>query len=198
MDRPLYSAAPAIDTARLSLRGHRIEDFEDSAAMWADVEVTRHIGGKPFTREESWTRLLRYAGHWCLLGYGYWVVRETASGRFVGEVGFADYQREIEPSLEGAPEAGWVLAPWAHGKGFAGEAVQAALAWGAAHLRSGRSVCIIAPDNLASIGLAERCGYRELRHADYHDRPIIVFERRAQPSLSMSSTGQAGVSSPEH
>jgi RimJ/RimL family protein N-acetyltransferase len=177
MDHPLPSAVPAIDTARLTLRGHGLEDFEDSAAMWADAEVTRHIGGKPFTREESWTRLLRYAGHWGLLGYGYWVVRETASGRFVGEVGFADYRREIEPSLDGAPEAGWVLAPWAHGQGFAREAVEAALAWGATHLRSGRSVCIIAPDNLASIRLAERCGYRELRRTAYHKRPTIVFER---------------------
>ncbi|SDQ93412.1 Protein N-acetyltransferase, RimJ/RimL family [Rhizobiales bacterium GAS191] len=177
MDHPSHFAAPAIDTERLTLRGHRLDDFEDSAAMWADAEVTRHITGKPFTREESWTRVLRYAGHWVLLGYGYWVVRERATGRFVGEVGFADYRREIEPSLDGTPETGWVLAPWAHGKGFADEAVEAALAWGAAHLRPGRSVCIIAPDNLASIKLAQRRGYRELRRTNYHGRQIIVFER---------------------
>jgi hypothetical protein len=25
--------------------------------MWADPAITRHIGGKPFTEEESWTRI---------------------------------------------------------------------------------------------------------------------------------------------
>ena len=50
---------------------------------------------------------MRYSGHWAILGFGYWVVRDTQSGRFLGEVGFADYHREIEPSLHGTPEIGW-------------------------------------------------------------------------------------------
>jgi RimJ/RimL family protein N-acetyltransferase len=108
-------SAPPIDTARLTLRGHKAGDIDESAALWADPMVVRHIGGRPFSREESWTRLLRYAGHWALLGFGYWVVRERSSGRFVGEVGLADYRRDLVPAIEGTPEAGWVLAPWAHG-----------------------------------------------------------------------------------
>ena len=87
------------ETDRLILRPHVREDFDESYALWSDETVTRFIGGKPFSREEVWTRLLRYAGHWALLGYGYWVIREKNSGRFVGEIGFADYQREIEPPL---------------------------------------------------------------------------------------------------
>ncbi len=66
--------------------------------MWADPEVTRYIGGKPLTEEESWARLLRYVGHWSLLGFGYWVVEEKTTGNFIGEVGFADYKRDL-PSL---------------------------------------------------------------------------------------------------
>ena len=91
MDRAAVIGAtiPAVDTARLTLRGHRIEDFDECAAMWGDPEVTRHIGGRPFTEEEVWTRLLRYVGHWSLLGFGYWVIREKATHRFVGEAGFA-------------------------------------------------------------------------------------------------------------
>jgi len=38
---------PVIETERLRLRGSRPEDFADSAAMWADPEVTRYIGGWP-------------------------------------------------------------------------------------------------------------------------------------------------------
>ena len=75
MPRSFHSAVqvPVIETARLKLRGHRLDDFTPCAAMWADPVVTRHIGGRPLSEEESWTRLLRYVGHWALLGFGYWV-----------------------------------------------------------------------------------------------------------------------------
>ncbi len=39
VERP--SEAPPLDTARLTLRGHRREDFAESAAMWGDARVTR-------------------------------------------------------------------------------------------------------------------------------------------------------------
>jgi RimJ/RimL family protein N-acetyltransferase len=55
-------------------------------------------------------------------------VVDRASQRFVGEVGFADFRREINPPLD-APEAGWVLASWAAGNGLATEAMIAALRW---------------------------------------------------------------------
>ncbi|MEY2396091.1 MAG: hypothetical protein QOF94_2436, partial [Acidobacteriaceae bacterium] len=51
---------PILETERLRLRGHRLEDFVQCAAMWADPLVIRYIGGKPLTAEESWTRFLRY------------------------------------------------------------------------------------------------------------------------------------------
>jgi RimJ/RimL family protein N-acetyltransferase len=168
---------PALDTERLTLRGHTLADFDDSAAMWADPTVTRHIGGRPFTREEVWTRLLRYVGHWALLGYGYWVIRDKASGRFVGEVGFLDGKRDIVPSLEGAPEIGWALSTWAHGRGIATEAVRAAVEWGATHFGARRSVCLIDVDNLASVRVAQKCGYREFARTTYKGAPVILFER---------------------
>jgi RimJ/RimL family protein N-acetyltransferase len=169
---------PALDTARLTLCGHRIDDLGECAAMWADPRVTRHIGGRPFSGEEVWTRLLRYVGHWSLLGFGYWAIREKASGRFVGEVGFADYKREIEPAFAGAPELGWALAPWAHGQGFATEAVVAAIAWGITHFGAGRrTVCMIDPENLPSIRVAVKCGYKEFARAAYKGQSTILFER---------------------
>lgn len=169
---------PALDTPRLTLRGHRLDDFADSAAMWADAQVARHIGGRPSTEEEAWARLLRYAGHWKLLGFGYWVVREKISGRFVGEVGFGDFRRPLTPAFEGAPEVGWALAPWAHGRGYATEAVQAALAWGEAKFDAARTVCMIDPDNAASLRVAEKLGYREFARTTYKDAPTVLFERR--------------------
>src|SRR5262249_9296910 len=121
--------APAFETARLRFRGHRLEDFADSAAMWADPEVTRHIGKGPSTEGEPWTLSLRYAARGTLRGCGYWVPHDRQSGRLGGEVGFADYKRALPPPLNGMPEIGWVLSTWAHGRGLATEAVRAVVAW---------------------------------------------------------------------
>lgn len=125
----------AIDTERLTMRRPRLEDFEEALAMWADPQVTRYITGKPSTREEMWFRLLRNAGHWDLMGFGFWVVHEKSTGRFVGEVGLADFHRDIEPPLGNFKEAGWVLSPAAHGQGYATEAVHAALRWAEGRLQ---------------------------------------------------------------
>jgi RimJ/RimL family protein N-acetyltransferase len=145
--------------------------------MWADPVVTRHIGGKPSTREESWSRLLRYGGLWPLLGFGYWVIEEKSSGRFAGEAGFADFRRALEPSFGDTPEAGWALAAWAQGKGFSTEAVLAAVAWADANLSAPRTACMIDPGNMASISVAQKCGYREFARATFRDKPTVLFER---------------------
>jgi RimJ/RimL family protein N-acetyltransferase len=166
---------PELKTSRLRLRAHRIADFPASAAMWADSDVTRFIGGRPFTEEEAWTRFLRYAGLWSFLGFGYWAVEELATGEFAGEVGFADFKRDIEPSIRGIPEAGWALVPRVHGRGYATEAVLAALEWGRTHLRSASTVCLIHPGNLASLRVAEKCGFRESCRTTYKTAPTILF-----------------------
>lgn len=168
---------PAIQTDRLKLRGHRIEDLPDVAALWADPAVTRYIGGKPLSREEAWARLLRYAGHWAWLGFGFWAVEEKATGNFVGELGFADLKRDIEPRLDGTPEIGWVLATRAHGKGYATEAVRAVLAWGDARFGATRTVCLIHPENLPSLRVAGKCGYQEYQRTTYKGDPTILLAR---------------------
>ena len=159
------------------MRGHRLDDFVDCAAMWADPAVTRYIGGKPFSEEETWARILRYVGHWPLMGFGYWAIEEKESGGFIGELGFADFKRDIQPSLKGVPELGWVLASKARGKGYATEAVGAAVSWGEAHFGPVRTVCIIHPENLASIRVAEKWGYKELQRTTYKGHATVIFNR---------------------
>ncbi len=173
----IAATIPVLETARLCLRGHRAEDLADCVTLWGDPAVTRHIGGAPSSEEEVWARILRYAGLWSLLGFGYWRIEEKASGRFVGEVGFADFRRRVEPSFAGAPEVGWALLPAAQGKGFAAEAVAAALAWGDAQLGAVRTVCMIKPENLVSIRLATKFGYREFARTRYKDHPTILYQR---------------------
>ncbi len=171
---------PVLETERLILRGHGPGDLAACAAMWADPIVVRHIGGRPFTREEVWSRLLRYAGHWEWLGYGYWAIEDRATGEFVGELGFADFHRDMTPSVEGIPEAGWVLAAKFHGRGYATEALQTVHTWGEANLVSTRTACIIDPANAASIRVANKCGYIENGLASYRGEPALLYFRSNQ------------------
>ena len=178
------SDIPVIETARLKLRAHRPEDLDACAELWADPFVTRHITGNILTREEVWSRLLRYAGHWRWLGFGYWVAEEKSSGLFVGELGFADYKREIEPSFDSVPELGCVLATHAHGKGLATEALIAVVAWGDEHFQKARTVCLASPENSGSLRVAEKCGYREFQRSTYKGKPTVMLERHASNAIS--------------
>ena len=169
---------PLLETARLRLRPHNLEDFTDCLAMWSDPEVTRFIGGKPLNGEEVWARILRYAGHWRMLGYGYWLIEEKSSGLFVGEMGFADFKRQIAPSFDGIPEIGWALIPWAQGKGYATEALRCAVEWGDTYFGKIATGCLINPDNSASIRVAQKGGYREFCRTFYKEHPAVVYRRQ--------------------
>jgi RimJ/RimL family protein N-acetyltransferase len=168
---------PVIETERLTLRAHRAEDYAACIDIWSNPKVTRFIGGRPFTAEEIWKRLLQYAGMWRLLGVGSWAVEEKASGRYIGDIGFFDFRRDLVPSLNGMLELGWVLAADAHGKGYASEAVAAACQWGQANGGDRRIVCIIAPENQPSLRVAEKAGFHLWQQSTYHDAPILVLTR---------------------
>lgn len=166
-----------LETARLILRAHVAADWDDVHASWSHPDVYTRLSGKPSTREESWGRLLRYRGLWPLLGYGYWAVCERATGDFVGDVGFADFKRAIEPSIAGEPEIGWVLTPSKHGLGYATEAARAALAWAEARRLAPRSVCIIDRKNEASLRIAAKLGFNETGEGSYHGSVCSILAR---------------------
>jgi RimJ/RimL family protein N-acetyltransferase len=180
-------SCPSINTERLLLRAHRLDDFDAYAAMWADETVTRYIGGKPFSREASWTRFLRYAGHWPVMGFGFWAIEEKETGRFNGEAGFHELKRALEPLIEGTPEMGWVLVPDIHGKGYAGEALAAIVQWGERRFTEQDFVCLIDHGNLASIRLAEKFGFRKEIDSAYHGTPLGIYRRLANTESASRS-----------
>jgi RimJ/RimL family protein N-acetyltransferase len=159
---PSNGVAPVIETERLRLRPHQTDDLADCVAMWSDPAVVRYTLGEPSPPQRTWIRILAYRGHWAMLSYGYWAVEERASGHYVGELGFADFKRDIVPSIAGLPELGWALLPQFHGKGYATEALRAVVAWGDDHFAQRRTVCIIHRDNHRSFRVAEKLGYKPI------------------------------------
>jgi RimJ/RimL family protein N-acetyltransferase len=151
--------------------------------MWSDPNVTKFISGRTSTQHQTWMRLLSYMGHWAAVGFGYWAIEEKASGDFVGEVGFMDFKREIAPSMKGKPELGFALATRFHGKGYATEAVRAALAWADAHLPSETTVCLVTPENAASLRVVGKCGYEVFEQGYYNERPVLFLSRNARGSV---------------
>jgi len=172
------SSPPVIlETERTRLRPHLYSDLEDVAALWAEPAVIEYVMPEPLPRSEAWTRLLRYVGHWAMLPYGYWVVEDKQTGEFLGEVGFADWKREIEPSVEGLPEIGWALKSSAQGRGLATETVQAALIWADKNINASQTVALINPAHETSIKLARNVGFSGPEIAAFRNSSILIFRR---------------------
>ena len=166
-----------IETERLLLRPHTLADFDDLCAMFGDTEVVRYVGGMTMTKEEVWNRLLRYIGHWSVMGHGLFAIIEKSSGRFLGDTGFADFHRYLGEDFDPYPEAAWILASGTHGRGYAFEAAGAAHIWFDELRQPRRTVCIIQRENAPSHRLAAKLGYRTFGGSSYKGATMTMYER---------------------
>lgn len=166
-----------IETTRLKLRLHTKEDFEYSHDLWTNLGVYQYISGKPSTLQQSWGRLYNYLGHWQIHGHGYFVIEEKKTGNFIGEIGLADFKRDLIPAMNLPYEAGWVIHPDYHNKGFATEALRALLDWNESRVGKYQAWCMIDPLNLASIKLAERFDFKFHQVGQYQGSEVHIFLR---------------------
>ena len=175
-------SAPRLETERLILREFRKDDLDDFAATMAEPEVVRHLAIEPLSREDALRRIFLAAGQWPILGMGMWAVELKGSGRVVGHVGFFDMERDMQPSLIGQPEMGWIFDPSVHGKGVAREACEAALDWADQQLGPVEIPAIIGPENVASMRLAEKLGFVREPDGIYKGEAIAIFRRPVPPT----------------
>ena len=141
---------PQLETDRLILRAHRLEDVDAVAAFYA-TDHAKFVGG-PLTPELAWRNLAMEAGHWLLRGYGRWAIVEKATNQWIGITGlwFPDGFPENE--------LGWDLAEHATGKGYATEAATAARAYAYDVLGWTTLISLVADGNDASAAVATRMG----------------------------------------
>ena len=166
------TAAPTLHTDRLTLRHHRLEDFEPMATHFA-TDWAQYMGG-PLGQEKMWLWLAAEVGSWSLLGHGSWAGDLTATGETIGQVGIN------KPVHFPEVEIGWLLYPGFEGHGYAFEAATAARAWA---FENGHDTLVsyIDPPNSRSIALAERLGAVLDKDADKPDPDDLVYRhnRRA-------------------
>lgn len=156
-----------IETPRLLLRPQRLDDFEPWAALMAEPETARFIGGTQ-PRASAWRGFLSMVGAWHMQGFAMFSVIEKASGRWIGRVG--PWQPEGWPGTE----VGWALLREACGRGYAHEAAVASIDWAFEELGWSEVIHTIDPENLPSIALAQRLG-AELRGPGRLPAPFESF-----------------------
>jgi RimJ/RimL family protein N-acetyltransferase len=169
-------SAPRLETSRLVLRGHRSSDLRSLVRLWADECVVEFITGKPLSVEDSWARLLRYAGHWPLVGYGYWAVESKETGSYIGDVGFLNNEHSSRGQSVRFPEVGWIIASECRGRGYGVEAVGTILAWADREMKWDATACVIDPKNTRSISLAKKLGFGECtKISESNTNSIVMF-----------------------
>lgn len=161
---------PRLLTERLVLRAFRPSDVGAYAHICADPEVMRHLGGRVWSRTESWRHMATMLGHWTLRGYGSWAVERREDGAFLGRVGC------IEPDGWPGFEVGWTLGREHWGHGYATEAATAALRWARDVLGKDRVVHLIADDNERSAAVARRLGALPGGRTRVMDVDVVVWE----------------------
>ena len=144
-----------LETERLILRRQVIEDLDALWALYCDPEITRYIPDAPKTFEEAKEEL-----EWHMNGHprnpdlGLWATIHKESGRFIGRCGLLpwtiDGQEEVEVAYTIAREF------WSQGLGT--EAAQAIVSYAFEHLNLSRLICLIEPDNSASVNVAQKIG----------------------------------------
>ncbi len=174
---------PWLTTERLALRRFTAEDLDWLAALWADADVMRYMGG-PERRASAQTmleeRILRYYDEYP--GLGIWMTLDRSTGAALG-LHLLNHIRG-----ESILQIGFVLDKPAWGRGYGTEMAAALMRYGFVDVRLPRLCAMTHPANLASqhvllkIGL-HRHGERSFPAYAKHG-PQAWFEREAADWLA--------------
>lgn len=154
--------APADSLPPVELRGDRLllrplteRDVPDLAATAADPVTQAHTGVPRGYTEDHARSFVAAAELMRVRGQGIaWVGVECAGGRFALNVDLRDIDW-----VNRTAEVGYMTAPWARGRGYAGEAVLAVARWLFGTLVFQRLLLRAAVSNPASQRVAEKAGF---------------------------------------
>lgn len=153
-------------TRRMLLTRIGAADLDDMLRMHRDERVVRTLGGaRPDAAVEALVHDLD--AHWTQHGFGWWILRDPDSGRFIGRGGLRRVHVAGDPEIEVA----YGLLPEFWGQGLATEFTRVAVAQGFVALELSDIVAYTLPDNRASRRVMEKARFafeRDIEHAGLH------------------------------
>jgi RimJ/RimL family protein N-acetyltransferase len=176
--------AATIETDRLILRPWRDADLEPYADIMVDPEVGQWLGG-PFTRDQAYDRVVRFATSLEETGLGRLAVERRSDGRMIGHCGLAS-----TPEGPGVPqglEIGWALAPDAQGSGYATEAARAVIADGFSRFDAPEILAFTGTMNLRSQAVMQRLGMTRMPKRDF-DHPLLAKDHPLRRHIVYSAS----------
>jgi RimJ/RimL family protein N-acetyltransferase len=164
------AATDDLITDRLVLRRLRESDLDALAAVYAEPETMRFLGG-PRTREDTRRRLGWMIAAHREQGFGLWATTLRGDGTLIGRCGII--VQDVEGAIE--HEIAYLLRSRWWGKGYATEAAAAIRDHARTELGFGRLISLIDPENAPSQAVARRIGMQHERDLAFEGRLTALF-----------------------
>ena len=164
-----------LETERLILRRLLPEDLNALYALYRDQEIRRYFPEGVLNLDQTKAELEWFLnGHPLFPELGLWATLNKQTGEFMGRCGLLPWTIEDRQEVEVA----YLLGKKFWGQGFATEAGLAIVRYAFQELSLSRLICLIDPQNVASIKVAERIGMgfeRRVDGIDGDDFPTLIY-----------------------
>lgn len=161
-----------LETERLLLRRLVTDDLDALFALYSDEEIRRYFPEGTLTFEETKEELESFLnGHPDHPELGLWATIYKKTGQFIGRCGLLPWVIDQLPEVEIA----YLLDKRYWGQGLATEAAQAILQYGFEQLNLRRLICLIDPENQASIRVAARIGMTFEKEGVDEKGPFLLY-----------------------
>lgn len=163
-----------LETERLLLRRLLPTDLESLFGLYCDPEIRRYFPEGTLTYEETKEELEWFLeGHPAQPELGLWATIHKPTGQFIGRCGLLPWTIDGHHQVEVA----YLLDKAYWGQGLATEAVQGILDYGFEQLGLSRLICLIHPENQASIKVAQRIGMALEQEREDEMGPYLIYAR---------------------
>jgi ribosomal-protein-alanine N-acetyltransferase len=163
-----------LESERLILRRLLLDDLDDLFALYRDPEIRRYFPEGTLTYEETKEEL-----EWFLNGHpehpelGLWATIHKGTGEFIGRCGLLPWTIEGREEVEVA----YLLAKPYWRQGLGTEVARAILHYGFEQLQLPRLICMMYPENLASVKVAQNMGMTLEKELEDEGRPFLLYSR---------------------
>ena len=161
-----------LETQRMRFRHQAATDLDDLWALYCNPNITKHIPDAPRSREEAKVEL-----EWFMNGHprhpklGLWATIHKETGKFIGRCGLLPWEIDGQSEVEIA----YTIAEEYWGQGLGTEAARAILLYGFERLNLSRLICLIDPENIASLRVAQKIGMAYEREGHDEAGPFLMY-----------------------